>query len=113
MGHSAHVSQGPQFVVGHVQVCDGVQSGHTVQVLDHVLAQVQAVDLPNLGVEALHVLDLVVVEVNAPQVRQSRQVCDFFYQIRGEIGRLELGSKSYGVVDILDLVFTELQSLEL
>ena len=88
LGHCAHVRQGPQLVVGNVQVCDGVEAGHPVEVPDHVLTQVQTVDLPDLGVETLHVLDLVVVEVDAPQVRQSRQVCDFFDQIGGDIERL-------------------------
>ena len=81
VGHGAHVRQGPQLVVRDVQVGDGVELGHPVEVPDHVLTEAQTVDLPDLGVETLHVLDLVVVEVDGPQVRQPGQVCDFFDRI--------------------------------
>lgn len=81
LGNGAHVRQGPQLVVGDVQVGDGVEFGHPVEVPDHVVTEVQCVDLPDLRVETLHVLYLVVGEVNVSQVRQSGQVCDFFDQI--------------------------------
>ena len=81
VGHGAHVRQGPQLVVGDVQVGDGVEFGHPVEVPDHVVTEVQCVNLPDLRVKTLHVLYLVVGEVNVSQVRQSGQICDFFDQI--------------------------------
>ena len=88
VGHSAHVRQGPQLVVGHVKVGHGVQLGHAVEVPDVVCAEVQSEDLTDLGVETLHVSDLVLAEVEAPQMRQSGQVCDFFNGVGGEVDLL-------------------------
>lgn len=88
VGHGAHVRQGPQLVVRHVEVGHGVQFRHPVKVPDKVLAEVQVEDLTDLGVETLHVFDLVVAEVDASQMRQSSQVGDFFNEIGCEVDLL-------------------------